>query len=50
MLKKQEKIYLSIMDITYLNRFIEQSEHNEALHLIRQRLPIDRRISRKEQC
>ena len=46
--KIQEKIYLSIIDIVHLNRFIENSELNSALSLLRERLPIDRRIAREE--
>jgi len=45
--KKQEKIYLSIIDIVHLRNLIEHSEPNEALRLLRKRLPIDRRISRE---
>jgi hypothetical protein len=48
--KKILKEYLSYIDLVYLNRFIERFEPNEALSLIRERLPIDRRIAREEQC
>jgi len=46
--KKILKEYLSYIDIVHLNKFIENSEPNEALGLIRQRLPVDRRIAREE--
>jgi len=45
--KKIEKVYLSYIDISYLNNFIEHSEPNKALRLIRERLPIDRRQERE---
>lgn len=45
--KKILKEYLSYTDIVHLNKFIENSEPNEALSLIRERLPIDRRQARE---
>jgi flagellar biosynthesis regulator FlbT len=43
-----KKIYLSIIDIVHLGNFIETSEWHEALKLIREKLPLDRRIAREE--
>jgi len=46
--KKILKEYLSYIDIVHLNKFTENFEPNGALSLLRERLPIDRRIAREE--
>ena len=48
MYKKIPKEYLSLTDIVHVERFMNNSKPKEALQIIRDRLPIDRRIAREE--